>query len=607
MNDGINKHVIWWLTMLCLYLCGCRDTPSSIADRTPPQVWAQPAGGIFDRLPQPLELLSTKSATIYYTLDGSRPNKNAAVYKHPLNLEGKEVTVRFIARDHHGNPSPEQVERYRQHPNAPQIELRNHGSVRIGPGQRVRVMWTCQRHCGHFQAVVGAGDAEQGSSLAEGRVQPGQDMQIEISADRLPTPIARLWIQVTSPEGVFGAASQPIAVDRTPPRIQAWPGGGTYSKSPDVALITDEAGTVYYTTDGASPTRDATLYQAPIRLNGDTTLSFMAVDQFGNQSAIQSETYRIQSDAPQVRVQQFPGFDLGVRANQQLTWQSSRRGRYLLSANGQPLIRGRVERNDPMRSIVQGWALKRPHNRFTLSVTDEAGHEGSVSWHIDTVVLESFAKDAVLDHEATTAAYDATANRVTLPTGPLPVGTYNARHTSRGVASSGRYAYLANTRAGLQVVDIARPATPRLVGHFDMYGEPKALAKYGQYIYLAADTSDLQILDVANPEVPILVGHQRLEGRATAIVIHGTRAYVGTHEHGLYLYDLTAPRHPRLLARVPLAMPVIHLAATATHIYVAGFSEGVAIIDITSANPTGAVTNVDTRSARWRRLGRCGA
>jgi hypothetical protein len=139
-----------------------------------------------------------------------------------------------------------------------------------------------------------------------------------------------------------------------------------------------------------------------------------------------------------------------------------------------------------MQSVIQGWSLKTPHNRLRLSVTNDEGHEGHTSWRLDTEYWERFAKTSTLDMDATTAWHDSAAGRMVLPIGPLSMGHYETPYTSRGVAGQGRYAYIANTRGGLHIVDLAVPETPRPMGKLFMYGEPKALAKYDRYVYLAA-------------------------------------------------------------------------------------------------------------------------
>ncbi|ETX07218.1 MAG: hypothetical protein ETSY2_12480 [Candidatus Entotheonella gemina] len=568
---------------LCVGLSSCSETRSPASDVTLPQVWAQPAGGVFDRQPLSVTLVSTKAATIYYTLDGTPPSETSATYETPLVLSAPDVTLRFFAQDSEGNLSAQGVERYRRFPNAPRIALNTEQPLILGPKQRETIEWVCQQHCGRFRVAVGEGGADQDILVAEGEVVTGQGMQTLIDASQISMPQTRLWVHVTSNEGVHGAASLPLAIDRHPPLVRAWPAGGTYGKHVNVELMADEDATIHYTADGTEPTRDAAIYMEALRLSTDTTLRFLAVDRFGNVSSHGAEDYRIRKQAPTVSVQQFPGFRLDVRATLHFTWRSSQGGRYLLSANGQPLLRGRVERNKAVQSVIQGWSLKTPHSRLQLSVTNDEGHEGYISWHLDTESWERFTKASSLDTDATTAWHDIAASRIVLPVGPLATGHYETRYTSRGIAGQDRYAYIANTRGGLHIVDLDVPETPRPVGKLSMYGEPKALAKYGGYVYLAADASDIQIFDVSRPRAPRPVGQMRLAGRASAIAIAGQRAYVGTHEDGLYIYELSQPRHPGLLAHVPLAMPVMDLAATGTHVYVAGFSHGVAVIDITDA------------------------
>lgn len=567
---------------LCALLAGCSETRAPAPDVTPPQVWAHPAGGVFDRQPLSITLASTKAASIYYTLDGTPPTEKSPIYDTPLALSTPDVTLRFFARDARGNMSSNEVERYRRVPRTPVITMKTERPPILGPKQRATIEWACQKHCGRFRVAAGEGGADQDLLIAEGEVTAGHVMQTLIDASQIPMPQTRLWVHVTS-GGMHGAASLPLAIDRQPPQVHAWPAGGTYGKPQDIALVADEDATIHYTTNGAEPTRDATVYTDTLRLSADATLRFLAVDRFGNVSAIYSEEYRIRKQAPTVSLQQFPGFRLDVRSTRSFTWRSSQRGRYLLSANDQPLLRGRVERNRPMQSVIQGWSLKTPHNRLRLSVTNDAGREGHTTWRLDTAYWERFAKTSALDMDATTAWHDSAAGRMVLPIGPLSTGHYETPYTSRGVAGQGRYAYIANTRGGLRVVDLAMPETPRPIGKLLMYGEPKALAKYDRYVYLAADTSGLQVFDVSRPRAPRLVGQLRLPGRTSAIAISGQRAYVGTREHGLYLYELSDPRHPKLLGHVPLEMPVMHVAVTATHAYVAGFSHGVAVIDVTDA------------------------
>jgi hypothetical protein len=84
--------------------------------------------------------------------------------------------------------------------------------------------------------------------------------------------------------------------DTVVPTAAASPVGGTYSSAQSVTLTASEAGTIYYTTDGSSPTTASTPYSGPINIGVTTTLKFMAVDPAGNSSIIYTQTYTIQSD-----------------------------------------------------------------------------------------------------------------------------------------------------------------------------------------------------------------------------------------------------------------------------------------------------------------------
>lgn len=80
--------------------------------------------------------------------------------------------------------------------------------------------------------------------------------------------------------------------------VSASPEGGSFSSSVQVTLSSTPSGSIYYTTDGSTPTTASTRYTGAITLTQTTTLKFFAVDAGGQKSAIQSETYTISTPAP---------------------------------------------------------------------------------------------------------------------------------------------------------------------------------------------------------------------------------------------------------------------------------------------------------------------
>lgn len=84
-----------------------------------------------------------------------------------------------------------------------------------------------------------------------------------------------------------------VGPDTEPPSVSAAPAGDQFISAVNVVLIANEAGNIYYTTDGSEPTSASTLYTGPFNILNSTTLKYIAVDSAGNQSSIMSEQYII--------------------------------------------------------------------------------------------------------------------------------------------------------------------------------------------------------------------------------------------------------------------------------------------------------------------------
>ena len=65
---------------------------------------------------------------------------------------------------------------------------------------------------------------------------------------------------------------------------------GSYPKGTTITL-TSSGNTIYYTTNGDTPTSSSTEYTAPIVLTESMTVKAIAVDKYGNESAVRSATY----------------------------------------------------------------------------------------------------------------------------------------------------------------------------------------------------------------------------------------------------------------------------------------------------------------------------
>ena len=88
--------------------------------------------------------------------------------------------------------------------------------------------------------------------------------------------------------------------DTIPPKVTANPVGGLYNITKIVTLKISEAGKIYYTLNGVTPTITSTIYKGPIIISKTTVLKYLAVDLAGNLSPVYSQTYKIDKIPPKV-------------------------------------------------------------------------------------------------------------------------------------------------------------------------------------------------------------------------------------------------------------------------------------------------------------------
>ncbi len=88
-----------------------------------------------------------------------------------------------------------------------------------------------------------------------------------------------------------GGGRRSVNSDAVAPIASASPPGDVYASSQLVELWASEPATIYYSTDGSTPTTSSAVYSSAIHVTANVTLMFFAIDAAGNVGSVVVETY----------------------------------------------------------------------------------------------------------------------------------------------------------------------------------------------------------------------------------------------------------------------------------------------------------------------------
>lgn len=252
-----------------------------------PVTTANPTSGVFDTTTLDVALFCYDEVgrgcdKTYYTMDGSEPTTNSAVYTSPISLD-KTMTLKFFSTDLSGNIESANTEEY--------TKLINTTASPVGGAYSATqyVSLACVDSTGGpcadtFYTVDGS-VPDTMSSVYSGPIEVLSDTTLN-------------FFSVDSGGSKEYPVSEVYIVDTVGPETFAIPASGHYFSAQSVALVcTDDSSgcnSTYYTMDGSEPSSSSNLYSVPVHVNSEATLKFYSVDNAGNSGAIVTENYTIE-------------------------------------------------------------------------------------------------------------------------------------------------------------------------------------------------------------------------------------------------------------------------------------------------------------------------
>jgi hypothetical protein len=271
-------------------------TEDYIIDTVAPTVAANPTGGTFNTFPTVTVTCNDAGgsgcASIRYTLDGSNPTPTSGEFPGPLTITSS-VTVKFIGVDNAGNVSAVGSETYVIDNVAPTVAINPTGGT-FNTFPTVTV--TCNDGTGTGCASI--------RYTADGSIPDANSAEYP-GPLTITATVTLTFIAFDNAGNASAVSSETYVIDIEDPTVAANPTGGTFGNNVSVILSCDDGtgtgcASIRYTTDGSNPTPTSAEYSAALLLTANTTLKFIGIDNAGNLSAVQTETYVIDTTDPTV-------------------------------------------------------------------------------------------------------------------------------------------------------------------------------------------------------------------------------------------------------------------------------------------------------------------
>jgi hypothetical protein len=313
-------------------------------DDAPPITIATPLGGSYNTT-QNVTLIANKPSSIFYTADNSIPTQDSSVYSSPISISSTTI-LKFFAIDQVGNLESVQTQTYILDLIPPVITLLGNNPVSIN------------QNSSYSDAGATALDNLDGNVTSS-----------IITVNSVDTSIIGSYVVTYNVSDAAGNTAEVIRtvyvadpLDVTAPITTSSPPGNTYTSTQSVTLTANEPSTIYYSTDGSTPT---TVYTTAIPIYASTTLKFFANDIVGNIESTNTQVYSINTSTDDV----FGIKQIYPTKNNGNTWFMN-----MINPTSDP-------RFDPQHTITKNadgsWKIKSSQVRMTAFSTNKTAYQNT--------------------------------------------------------------------------------------------------------------------------------------------------------------------------------------------------------------------------------------
>ncbi|MGA1981005.1 MAG: chitobiase/beta-hexosaminidase C-terminal domain-containing protein [Acidobacteriaceae bacterium] len=221
---------------------------------------------------------TTQGAGIYYTTNGTTPTTSSTVYSGPVTVAASETLEAIAGGDWYANSAVASATYVLDLTVATPAF-----SVPAGTYTPVQVPITDATPGATIYYTTNGSTPTTASTLYSGPVSVAASETLEAIA------VESGYINNSAVASAAYVIKLPVT---TTPTFSAGPGASTAAQSVTIADITPGA-TIYYTTNGTTPTTASAVYSSPINVTGLETLEAMAVASGYSNSAVARVTFEV--------------------------------------------------------------------------------------------------------------------------------------------------------------------------------------------------------------------------------------------------------------------------------------------------------------------------